>query len=38
MKLHETPGIHQIDLNDAGLYLIQIRNASGVETLKVVVK
>ena len=38
MRLHETPGIHQIELNGAGLYLIQIRNASGVETLKVVVE
>jgi hypothetical protein len=37
-RLRETPGINQIDLNGAGMYLIQIRNASGVETLKVVVE
>ena len=38
MMMHEYSGIHQIELTNTGLYLIQIRNASGVETLKVVVE
>jgi hypothetical protein len=38
MKLHETPGTHQINLSSPGLYLVQICSAYGVETLKVVVE
>lgn len=38
MSLHETPGTHQINLSSLGLYLVQIRSAYGVETLKVVVE
>lgn len=38
MRQSKVDGKQQIQLNDTGLYLIQIRNASGVETLKVVVE
>ena len=38
MTLQKVSGIQQIHIHDAGMYLIQIYNASGVETLKVIVE
>ena len=38
ISLNKASGIQQIHLDNAGMYLIQIYNASGVETLKVVVE
>lgn len=38
MNLNKVSGIQQIHIHDAGMYLIQIYNASGVETLKVIVE
>ena len=38
LSLHKVSGHQQIQLNNAGMYLIQVYRASGVETLKVVVE
>lgn len=36
MSMNKVTGVQQIQLNTNGLYLVQIRNASGVETVKII--
>ena len=38
MSLNKVSGFQQIELGNAGMYLIQVYRASGVETLKIVVE
>ena len=38
MSLNKVSGFQQIELGNAGMYLIQVYRASGVETLKVIVE
>ena len=38
MNLNKVSGIQQIQINEASMYLIQLRSASGVETMKVIVE